>query len=408
MNLSLFIAKRYLFSKKKANIINIISGISIVGVSVATMALVVVLSVMNGLDGLIKSLFSTFDSDLKITVAEGKSFLADSEEFNSIRNMTEVAYFSEIVEDNAFLRYDERNTYGTIKGVGGRYAEMTGIDSTLVEGEFFLKKDNINFAVVGSELANTLAVGVRFVTPLHIYVPRKGKKMKLSLESNFSHKHIFPSAIFSIHQEVDSKYVIVPIDFARELFELEDKVTAIEINLNDDANADEVQERVKLLLGDGFVVKNRYQQHDYLYKIIKSEKWAAYLVLIFILLIASFNIVGSLTMLILDKKDDITTLRNMGATRNLIKRIFLLEGWSISFIGAVVGTVLGVLLSIAQQSFGLLKLQGGDSFIISSYPVEVIPLDILTILTSVLLVGFFAAWFPVRYISGRFIEDDLH
>jgi lipoprotein-releasing system permease protein len=408
MNLPLFIAKRYLFSKRNANIINIISGISIVGVSVGTMALVVVLSVMNGFDGLIKSLFSSFDSDLRITIVEGKSFSSDNELFNSIRNMPEVAYFSEIVEENALLRYDERQTTGVIKGVDDEYSKITGIDSMLVNGEFILKNDNLNFAVMGLELANELAVGLRFITPLHVYVPRKGKKLRMSLESNFNHNHLFPSGIFSIQQELDSKYVIVPIEFARDLFELEDKVTAIEIELAENSSADNVQDKIKQILGDGYYVKNRYQQHDYLYKIIKSEKWTTYLILIFILLIASFNIIGSLTMLILDKREDITTLRNLGANRSLIKKIFLLEGWSISVIGAVAGTILGVLLCIAQHSFGLLKLQGGDSFIVASYPVEVVPLDIATILGSVLLIGFFAAWLPVRHISGKYIEEDLH
>jgi lipoprotein-releasing system permease protein len=408
MNLPLFIAKRYLFSKRNANIINIISGISIVGVSVGTMALVVVLSVMNGFDGLIKSLFSSFDSDLRITIVEGKSFSSDNELFNSIRNMPEVAFFSEIVEENALLRYDERQTTGVIKGVNDEYSKITGIDSMLVNGEFILKNDNLNFAVMGLELANELAVGLRFITPLHVYVPRKGKKLRMSLESNFNHNHLFPSGIFSIQQELDSKYVIVPIEFARDLFELEDKVTAIEIELTENSSADNVQDKIKQILGDGYYVKNRYQQHDYLYKIIKSEKWTTYLILIFILLIASFNIIGSLTMLILDKREDITTLRNLGANRSLIKKIFLLEGWSISVIGAVAGTILGVLLCIAQHSFGLLKLQGGDSFIVASYPVEVVPLDIATILGSVLLIGFFAAWLPVRHISGKYIEEDLH
>jgi len=408
LNLPFFIAKRYLISKKKANIINIISGISIVGVSVGTMALVVVLSVMNGFDEFIKSLFSTFDSDLKITVVEGKSFYPDTEAFDSIRNMPEVAYFSEIVEENALLRYDDRQITGTIKGVEDDYNKVTGIDTMLVKGEFLLEDEGINFCVIGSELASSLGVGLRFITPLHVYVPKKGRAMKMTLEANFNHNHLFPAGIFSIQQELDSKYVIVPIQFARDLFELKNKVSAIEIKLADNTSVDDVQKKMQELLGDGFNVKNRYQQHDYLYKIIQSEKWATYLILIFILLIASFNIIGSLTMLILDKKNDIATLRSLGADRSLIRRIFLIEGWSISIIGAVIGTVIGVLLCVAQKSFGLLKLQGGESFLISAYPVEVVPLDILAILGSVLLIGFIAAWFPVRYISGKYIGEDLH
>lgn len=407
-NLPFFIAKRYLFSKKKTNIINIISGISVVGVAVGTMALVVVLSVFNGFDGLIKSLFSSFDPDLKIEVVEGKSFLIDGPEFDRIKAMPEVAFFSEIVEDNALFRYGDQQYIATLKGVGADFEKMTGIDTMLVDGKFQLEDENMYYAIIGQGVAYYLSVGLNFINPMHVYVPEKGIKGGMSLESQFNHNFIFPKGIFSIQQELDSKYVIVPIEFARDIFDMKTKVSSVELKLTEGADPVKVQAAVAEVLGDSFQVKTRYQQHDYLYKIMKSEKWAVYLILIFILLIASFNILGSLTMLILDKREDIDILKSMGANQSLIRNIFLFEGWSVSMIGAVTGTIVGLLVCWAQQTFGLLKLQGGNSFIIDAYPVQLVGTDVLAIFLSVLAIGFLAAWFPVRYISGQFLQDESH
>ena len=408
MNLSFYIAKRYLFSKKRTNLINIISAISVVGMAIGTMGLIIGLSGFNGFDSLIKSLFSTFDPDLKITLVEGKSFDANDQAFNEVRKMKDVLFFSEVIEDNALLRYENRQVLATIKGVSDDYSKMTGLDTMIVDGEFKLKSENEQFAVIGQGVAYYLSLGVKLLNPINIYVPQKGRRSGVALEGNFNQGHIYPSGIFSVQQEIDSKYMIVPIAFARELFEIPEKVNSVELKLKEGASLKTVQQAIASQLGTRFVVKNRYQQHDYLYKTMQGEKYAVYLILILILIIASFNIIGSLTMLIIDKKEDISILQSMGADKRLIRKIFLFEGWSVSILGAMIGTVVGIAICQAQIAFGFVKLQGGGSFIIDAYPMKIIPVDILLIFCSVVLIGFVAAWFPVRHISGKFLADEVH
>jgi lipoprotein-releasing system permease protein len=409
LNLSFYIAKRYLFSKKRTNLINIISAISVVGMAIGTMGLIIGLSGFNGFDSLIKSLFSTFDPDLKITLVEGKRFDAGNTVFKEIGQMKDVQFFAEIVEDNALLRYENRQVLATIKGVSDDYIQMTGLDSMMVEGEFKLKEDTRQYAVIGQGIAYYLSVGLKLINPINIYVPQKGRSSSLSMEGSFNQGYIYPSGIFSVQQEIDSKYVIVPIAFAREIFEMDGKVNSVELKLKEGASSGKVKEAISARLGNRFVVKDRYQQHDYLYKTMQGEKYAVYLILILILVIASFNIVGSLTMLIIDKKEDISILQSMGADKTLIRNIFLFEGWSVSFLGAIIGTVAGIAVCQAQIEYGFVKLQGGGgSFIIDAYPMKIIPYDILLIFCSVLLIGFLAAWFPVKHISGKFLEDEAH
>ena len=408
MNLSFYIAKRYLFSKKRTNLINIISAISAAGMAIGTMGLIIGLSGFNGFDSLIKSLFSSFDADLKITLVEGKSFSADNILFNEIRHHKDVVFFSEVVEDNALLRNDNRQVLATVKGVSDDYIQMTGLDSMIVEGKFKLKEDDKQYAVLGQGVAYFLSVGLNLMNPIDIYVPQKGRKSGSSIEGSFNQGFIYPSGVFSVQQEIDSRYIIVPIAFARELFEIAGKVNSVELKLRNGADDRQVQEMISTKLGSRFVVKNRYQQHDYLYKTMQGEKYAVYLILILILIIASFNIVGSLTMLIIDKKEDIAILQSMGADKVLVRNIFLFEGWSVSLLGAVIGTFIGIAICQAQITYGFVKLQGGGSFIIDSYPMKIIPLDILLIFCSVVLIGFLAAWLPVKYISGKFIKDEFH
>lgn len=408
MNLSFYIAKRYLFSKKKTNLINIISAISVVGLAIGTMGLIIGLSGFNGFDSLIKSLFSSFDPDLKITVSEGKYFAADSQVFKEIKQLPDVAFFADVVEDNALLRNNNREVLATIKGVSKEFQMMSGLDTMLVDGTFKLKDGEINYAVLGQGVAFYLSVGLELKDPIDIYVPQKGRKSSLTLENSFNLGHIYPSGIFEIQQDLDTKYVIVPIEFARELFETAGKVSAVELKLKKGVSVDQVQKAVSSKLGGEYVVKNRYQQHDYLFKTMQSEKFATYLILILILIIASFNIIGSLTMLIIDKKEDIAILQSMGADKPLIRKIFLFEGWSISILGSIIGTIAGILLCKAQMAYGFVKLQGGSSFIIDAYPIKIIPLDIFVIFTSVLLIGFIASWFPVRYISNNLFRDEMH
>jgi len=406
LNVSFYIAKRYLFSKKKTNLINIISAISVVGVAIGTMGLIIGLSGYNGFDSLIKSLYSSFDPDLKITIAEGKYFSAEDTLFKEIRKMPDVALFAEVVEDNALLRFNNREALATIKGVSSEFKMMSGLD--IVAGEFKLREGQVNYAVLGQIVANYLSIGVNFDNPIDIYVPQKGRKGGASLEGSFNHGYIYPSGIFEILQELDSKYVIVPIEFANELFGTTGKVSAVELKVKEGASVDKVQKFLSMKLGSKFVVKNRYEQHDYTYKTMQTEKFAVYLILILILIISSINIIGSLTMLIMDKKEDISILKSMGADKSLISKIFLLEGWSISILGSIFGTIAGIIICKAQMAYGFVKLQEGSSFIIDSYPIQIIPLDIFVIFISVLLIGFLASWFPVKYISNNLFQDELY
>lgn len=389
--------------------INLISAISVTGLIVGTMGLIIGLSGFNGFDALIKSLFSSFDPELRITVKEGKSFSTNGAQFDALRKMTGVAYYAEIVEDNALLRFNDRQVFATIKGVSEDYMKFSGIDSMIIEGEFKIKDATNNYAVLGEVVAGNLQVGVQQMEPVSVYVPKKGRESSLLPTENFNQKLIYPSGIFSIQQELDAKYVIVPISFAREIFELPDKVNAIELKLKAGISEKETRESISALLGNSFEIKNRYQQHDYLYKTMLSEKFFVYLILILILVIASFNIVGSLTMLILDKKEDIAILQSMGADRRTIRNIFLFEGWLISFIGAILGTIAGLAICQAQISYGLVKLSDkASSFIIDAYPMKIVATDILLIVISVSLIGFLAAWYPVRFISEKLFSDENH
>ncbi len=401
MKLAFHIARRYLVSKKSVNIINIISAISVVGVAVGTLALIVVLSAFNGIDYFIKGQLSNFDPDLKITVVEGKNFSMNAPGIAEVIKLDEVLDYAQVVEDNVLLRYSDRQKYAVLKGVGNDYGSFSGLDSTIVNGKFLLEKDPHQFAVVGQGIAYDLSVGLTFVDPIHVYYPKKEQKARINLEEAFNHDFLFPSGVFSIQQDIDSKYLLVPIEFARSIFELEGKITSLELKLKADADVDEVKDEVKAILGNSFQVQDRYEQHEFIYRVMRSEKWSSFLILSFILIIASFNLLGTLTMIILDKKDDILILESMGANQKLIRRIFLFEGWLISVSGAVVGMFLGVALVWAQKNFELLKFPGDGSFAISAYPVQLQFFDVVATFLIVLAIGFLAAWYPVKNLSNK-------
>ena len=403
MDLSLFIARRYLLAKKSQNVINIISAISVVGVATGTMALIVILSVFNGFDSLIKSLFSVFDPELEISLVEGKTFVADGDSrFDAVKDHPGVLYFTEVLEENALLMYGERQHIATMKGVGHDYTQHSGLDAMLVEGEFRLRGEyNNEFAVIGRGMANILGVGLNFVTPLEVYIPRRTAGITMIPDQAFNRRIIFPVGVFSVEQEFDMSYIIVPLSFARNMLEYDNEVSSIELGIRDNFREMVVQEELQEILGDEFRVRNRYQQHEWLYRVMETEKWAIFLILAFILLVASFNIIGSLTMLIIEKKKDIAVLKSMGAGESLIRKIFLFEGWMISVAGAFGGLMLGFLISYAQMEFGLIKLYGAGTFIIDAYSVELQFMDFVYVLLTVLAIGFFAALIPVRYITRR-------
>lgn len=407
MKLSLYIARRYLFAKKSRNAINIISSISVAGVTVGTMALVIVLSVFNGLEDMVKSIFGTFDPDLEISITEGKVFLPEESKIAKLRTIEGIADYSLVLEENALLKYGDKQYIATVKGVDDSYSRITGLDSVMWDGEFLLKDEKgREFAVVGQGVANNLGIGLTFLTPLNIYVPKRtGSASSVNVSNAFIRKYVFPSGIFNIEQEFDSKYIFVPLDLMRDLLEYSSEVSGIELKLKNNFPVDKVQPQIEELFGEDFTVKNKYQQQELFYKVMKSERMAIFFILSFIILIASFNIIGSLTMLIIEKEKDIEILRSLGADSALIRKIFLFEGWLISIIGSFAGLILGIFICWLQQRFGLVRLQG-DSLIIDAYPVVLKLADLLMITATVLLIGFWAAWYPVRNLSKKYLKEN--
>lgn len=401
MNFPLYIARRYLFAKKSHNIINIISIISVVGMATGVTALVVVLSVFNGFDTLIRNMFSVFDADLKIQLVEGKTFPDTLDQLNSVRNHPSVAVFSEILEENALFKYRDRQHIGTIKGVSRNYPEQTGIDSMIVDGEFMLWSGSQPLAIMGRGAAYYLNANLAHFDPIEVFMPRRGRLPTITTASAFSSKAIMPSGVFAIEQEFDTQYILAPIEFTRKLLNYKNEVTSIEIKLAEKANHTKVQEEIQGILGSNFKVINRFQQNESLYRTMKSEKLAIGLILSLILVIASFNIIGSLSMLIIDKRKDVETLRSLGADNKMIQQIFMAEGLLISFAGTIVGAAMGLAICWIQIQFKLVKLQGTGGFIIDAYPVDIQPFDIAGILLLVIAIAYLAARFPVRIITER-------
>ncbi len=404
MNLPFYIARRYLVAKKSHNAINIISFISAMGVTMGTMALIVILSVFNGFDTLVRSLINSFNPDLKIVLAEGKSFVPDSEKLTALRELEGVYDFSLVLEDKALVKYDEQQTSSVVKGVEDNYMNITGIDSMMTEGDYALHRGNEPLAIIGRGIRIYLNVMILSPRQMVFYVPRRTAGISSDPVNALNRKYLSVGGVFSIEQDYDLRYVLVPIDFARELFEYDNgEATMIEIKLESGASTGRVQNAISGIMGPEFKVLNRYQQNEVFYKTMQAEKWAIFLILFFILIVASFNVIGTLTMLMLEKKGDAITLRNLGADRNLLKRIFLFEGWLVSLTGAVAGTLLGLLICWIQMRFGIISLEGSGSFIIDSYPVVVKASDVIFTFLGVIIVGYLAAWYPVRVFMKRHI-----
>lgn len=404
MNLSAFVARRYLFSKKSHNIINIISAISLVGVMVCTMALIIVLSVFNGFDSLIKSMFSNFDPDIKITPAQGKVFDPQTDTLRQISQLSYVDCVCETLEENVLLEYDKHMQPATLKGVSEQYSRLTGIDTTIISGEFVLDNGHRQMAVLGAGLAYYLSVNVNFISSIRIYVPKRNGRISMNPERAFSNSYIFPSGIFAIQQEIDNRYMLVPIDFARNLLDYSTQVSALELKLKPGTDRDRARDEISAMVGGDYVVRTQYQQHEMLYKVMKSEKFAIFLILTFILIIGSFNMIGSLSMLIIDKKNDIATLNSLGFDRKGIQRIFIYEGWIISIGGAILGLLLGLLVCWLQQTYGFLKLDSMGTFVVSNYPVKIIWTDLLLALATVVVIGLVASWYPNRLFTKRYLD----
>jgi lipoprotein-releasing system permease protein len=406
VKLSLYIARRYLFAKKSRNAINVISSVSVAGVTVGTMALIIVLSVFNGLEALVRSIFNTFDPDLKITPAEGKTFIPDSTSLTLLSNINGVSCYSLCVEENALLKYGDKQYIATVKGVDDRYSDVTGIDSSMWDGEFVLRSEQGRpYAVPGIGIANFLGIRVNFITPLNIYVPKRTGNADLNPENAFIRNYIFPSGIYQVEQEFDSKYVFVPIDFARELLEYKSEVTSLEIRFTDNARESDVKRNVEKIFGKGFIIQNKYEQQEIFYKVMRSERLAIFLILTLILIIASFSIIGSLTMLIIEKERDIEILRSLGADNNLIRKIFIFEGWLISILGALAGIALGFIVCWIQQTYGIVRLRS-ESLVMDAYPVVMKIKDFIIVPGTVLIIGFWAAWYPVRFLTKKYLSKN--
>ena len=406
MKLSLYIAKRYLFAKKSRNAINVISGVSVAGVAVGTMALIIILSVFNGLELMVTSIFNTFDPDLKITAAEGKTFSPDAGKLEMLLKVDGISCYSMTLEENALLKYGDKQFIGTIKGVDENYVRVTDIDSSMWEGEFILSSENDRpWAIPGIGVAQYLGIRINFITPLFIYVPRVSAGTTIDPGDAFNRKYVFPSGIFQIEQTYDSKYVYLPISFVRELIQNENGVSSIEIKFTEDADAVRTGRIVKNLFGKEYLVRNRYEQQEIFYKVMRSERLAIFFILTLIIVIASFNIVGSLTMLIIEKERDIEILRSLGADNNLIRKIFLFEGWLISIIGAAAGMILGFIVCWLQQNYGIVRLNS-STLLMDAYPVLMKLKDFIIVPATVLLIGFWAAWYPVRYLTKKYLSKN--
>ena len=408
MNFPFYIAKRYLFSKKKHNAINIISGVSVCGVALATLALVCTLSVFNGFQDMVASFFTAFDPELKITVREGKVFNGQDKRIRAVCALPEVEVSTEVLEENAMVQYKDRQAMVVLKGVEDNFEDLTAIDSILYgNGRFLLHDSIVDYGIMGVELVSTLGTGLEFVDPLQVYLPKRNAKVNMANPgASFNRDYLYsPGVVFIVNQQqYDGKYILTSLDFLRRLLDYKTEVSAIELKLTPDAKLSSVQARIEKVLGDDFIVQNRYQQQADVFRIMEIEKLISYLFLIFILMIACFNVIGSLSMLILDKKDDVVTLRSLGASDKLISKIFLFEGRLISLFGAISGIVLGLILCFVQQKFGIISLGGGSgAFVVDAYPVSVHAWDIVLVFVTVLTVGFLSVWYPVRYLSKRLL-----
>lgn len=401
------IAWRYLWAKKSHNAINIVSGVSAVAVCVVTAALVCVLSIMNGLGSEVEKMFSRFDPDLRITASEGKSFSLDSDGLQAVCTMDEVAVSAFTIEETALVEFDGHQIPALVKGVDTCYQALTDIDSIIVDGRYLVFDGAFERTVIGQGLAWQLGIGATFVSAIHLYAPRRTGRVNLMRpDQAFQKKTCFVAGLFAVNQvEYDDHLMLVSLPMARDLFGYaHDEATALELRLCPEADVRKTKKHIRQRLGDDFRVLDRYEQQEDFYRILRIEKWLTALLLLFIMLIAAFNLIGSLTMLMLDKRDDIRTLRNLGADDRMIRRIFTLEGWLISASGAVIGLVLGLILCLIQQHFGLIKLGTGTEYVLSAYPVRVEAWDLLVVLLSVLAIGFTAALIPTRQIRTDYAQ----
>lgn len=408
MNLALYIARRYLFSKKSHNAINVISAIAVCGVALATLALVCTLSVFNGFHDLISSFFTHFDPQLKVEAARGKTFVQDSAMMASIQQIEGVEVVSMTLEDNAMAKYQEQQAMVTIKGVDDNFQALTGVEEILYGNpELKLYDEVADYGIPGIQLMYILGMGMQPFDPIEVYAPRTGTRVNMTNPmANFRRLPLYsPGTVLNINDaRYASTYIVASLDYAQRLFDCPGEISAIELRLTPGASTGRVKRAVQQLVGDGFTVHDRYEQQEATFKVVKIEKFVSYLFLCFILMMACFNIISSVSMLILDKRDNVDTLRSMGATQNMAERIFIYEGNLIAFFGAITGLVLGVVLCLLQQEFGIIGLGGDGQFVVDAYPVRVKLLDILLVFVSVILVNAVSVWLPIKLLNKYFMK----
>ena len=398
MRLAGFIAKRYLFAKKSHNVINIISAISAIGMAIGTAALIIILSVYNGFDSLIRSMMSNVEPDLLIVPATGKTFVPEDSAYDWIYDQPSVKNMCCVLEEQVFINYDGKQGLAKAKGVDWIYEEESPLRDHIRDGKFQLHRGDVTLAVVGAGLAYEMGISPRFLAPIDIYFPtRTGKISMANPAASIESIRVFPSGIFSVNNDVDAELIIVPIEKMRDLLEYDDEVSAVEIRLVEDSGKEELkrlQNEISRRLGPGFKVKDRFQQNESLYKMMKYEKAAIFMILIFVIIIIAFNIFGSLSMLIIEKREDMQTLRSLGAHDSLIRRIFVLEGWLISLTGLAGGLILGIGFAAIQQAFGIIKMPG--HFVVQAYPIILSWSDILLTAIGVAVIGYLIALIPAR------------
>jgi len=406
MNLPFKFARRYIFSKKSTNAINIISSIAVFGIAIGSMALIIIMSVFNGFEGLLGNLIGSFKPDVKITAVEGKVFVSDSSMIQEIRLLDGVYSISQSLEEIALFEYEGVQNIAHIKGVDDNYTQVTAIDTCLNNTQEYQVYDsikNVNYTVIGANLAYALniTIGKIFNRPLTIYMPKRTGKMTTSpTKKPFKKRVLYPSAIYEVQQSEYDNYAITNLAFTQDITSYKNgEISALEIKLNPTFNESNTLEKIRTIAGDAYLVQNRYQQDEALYNITQLEKVVAYFIFAFTLVLVAFNMVGALWMLVLDKKKDISTLKSMGATSQLIRQIFLMEGFLLSFIGLVLGCFLAITLCLLQQQYGFVKLSGSGDFIINSYPVEMRLGDFAVVILTVLGIGTVAAWIPAQKAS---------
>ena len=403
MNFPFFIAKRYFSTKKNSNFVHIISWVSLLGVAIGTAALILVLSVFNGFEDLVLKMYNSFDPHLEITATEGKVF--NPEKISVVLNNPEFESSAYILEEKVLIKYQEKEFIATVKGVSESYQELTNFDSLLVDGEYINAYENKNVAVVGSGVAYHLSIGLgTMFEQLQIFVPNRNSKTLLNPKTAFKQGSVLPVGIFSIQAELDQEYIITPLAFIQQLADRENNISAVEIKLKNEDRMIVIQKQLTAVLGDNFIVKNRFEQQEFLYKILNTEKLAVFLILAFIMIIATFNIIGALSMLMLDKQKDITTLRSLGCTVQDIQSLFFRKSMLTILLGIGVGLFVGLQLALLQQTFGFIGM-GDGSFVINTYPIAIVFTDIILVSFTVFAIGLLASWYPAKVLSSKLFKN---